>query len=136
AAVEPAQPEVSPVSSSKDAGSRRLIPAAPSVRRFARELGVDITQIQGTGPGGRISMEDVKAYVREGQLRQETVSVAVTPQALAPVPVQLPDFSAWGPVERKPMSGVRRATARQTAGAWMRIPHVTHYDRADITELE
>ena len=111
------------------------VPAAPSVRLFARELGVDITEVQGSGPGGRISEEDVKKFVKSvftsGAAPAAGGVVAV---AGAPRPV-LPDFSAWGPVTREPMSKVRRRTAEQMeiSGA---IPTVTHHDKADITRLE
>jgi pyruvate dehydrogenase E2 component (dihydrolipoamide acetyltransferase) len=112
---------------------REIAPAAPSVRRLARELGVDINQVPGSGPGGRISVDDVKDYVRQSQeRRREAVPAAVA--GLEPVP--LPDFTRWGEVERTKMSGVRRATARRLGQAWATIPHVTNFDRADITELE
>jgi len=120
-AAPPPRPEV----------AREVAPAAPSVRRLARELGVDINQVPGSGPGGRISDEDVKAYAK----RLITEGVAARPAA-APVAVPLPDFSKWGEIERKPMSNVRRKTAEHMSYAWSSIPHVTHYDKADITELE
>jgi pyruvate dehydrogenase E2 component (dihydrolipoamide acetyltransferase) len=106
------------------------VPAAPSTRRAARELGVDIGQVQGTGPGGRISMDDVKTYAR---------SVITTGGGGAFVAAQagpLPDFSKWGEVERQPMRAVRRKTAEHMAIAWGTIPHVTQFDKADITNLE
>jgi len=112
--------------------SEKSAPAAPSVRRFAREIGIDINAVPGNGPGGRISREDVKAYSKQ-----------VNAQRLlaAPAPVQavaepLPDFSRWGDVQRKPMSTVRRKTAEHLSNAWTAIPHVTHFDKADMTNLE
>lgn len=108
----------------------RLVPAAPSIRRMARELGVDITQVKGSGPGGRISAEDVKAYVRD--LSKERAAPGVAVQE----PVPLPDFTRWGPVEREPMRAVRRATAAHLSHAWVTVPRVTQHDKADITELE
>ena len=113
-------------------GPRRLIPAAPSVRRFARELGVNIEEVTGTGPGGRISIDDVKAFVRERRPWQGPAM----PAATLPPAAALPDFSRWGEIERVSMSGVRRATARNLAQAWTFVPHVTQYDKADITQLE
>ncbi len=103
-----------------------LVPAAPSVRRLARELGVDIHQVQGTGILGRISAGDVRAASEGGP------SAPVG----APAPVQLPDFSRWGEVERKAMSGIRKATVRTMAGAWSTVPMVTQFDKADGTEFE
>jgi pyruvate dehydrogenase E2 component (dihydrolipoamide acetyltransferase) len=106
-------------------------PAAPSVRRLAREIGVDINTVPGSGPGGRISIEDVKDYARH--LRTDTGKV----QAGSPfIASALPDFARWGEVTRQPMSGVRRKTAEHLAQAWATIPHVTQFAKADITELE
>jgi pyruvate dehydrogenase E2 component (dihydrolipoyllysine-residue acetyltransferase) len=103
-------------------------PAAPSVRRMARELGVDINQVVGTSAGGRISTEDVKAYAKrlvEGGSRGGAVQAE-----------PLPDFSRFGAVERQPMRAVRRKTAEHLSAAWATIPHVTQCDLADITGLE
>ena len=102
-------------------------PAAPSVRRLARELGVDIRHVTGSGPAGRISYEDVQAYVK--------AALAGGGGAAAPARA-LPDFTKWGEVERKPMSNIRRKTAEHMASAWNTIPHVTQHDKADITVLE
>jgi pyruvate dehydrogenase E2 component (dihydrolipoamide acetyltransferase) len=107
---------------------RRLIPAAPSVRRLARELGVDLRGVQGTGLAGRITAEDVRRAAGMAPAPLE----APTP---APAP-KLPDFSKWGPVRLEPMSGVRKATLRSMSTAWAQVPMVTHFDEADITELE
>jgi pyruvate dehydrogenase E2 component (dihydrolipoyllysine-residue acetyltransferase) len=102
-------------------------PAAPSVRRIARELGVDVNAVAGSGDGGRISVDDVKAHARrlvEGQARG----------GAAPEP--LPDFSRWGDIERQPMRAVRRKTAEHLSAVWPAVPHVTQCDLADITALE
>ncbi len=107
-------------------------PAGPSVRRIARELGVDIRQVVGTGPGGRITVDDVQGYVREA-LSSGTGAAA---PAGAPSAQPLPDFSKWGEVERKPISNVRRKTAEHLGHAWNVVPAVTQYDKADITALE
>jgi len=111
---------------------RDPIPAAPSVRRLARELGVDIYAVKGSGPGGRINEDDVKAYAK--LLLATAVSAAQVPRG--PVEPKLPDFSKWGTVERVSMRGVRRKTAEHLRESWNTIPHVTQHDRADITELE
>ena len=110
---------------------RPVVPAAPSVRQLAREIGVDINQIQGSGAGGRISIEDVKRYARDLHTR-----LASQPTSGAWPSVTLPDFTKWGAVERQPMSNVRRATAERMAQSWATIPHVTQFDKADITDLE
>lgn len=112
---------------------REPVPAAPHVRRLARELGVDIHEVKGCGPAGRISEDDVKAHAK-GLLA--AASVAQTPVAGHFAQPSLPDFSKWGKVERVSMRGVRRKTAQHLAEAWNTIPHVTQQDKADITELE
>ncbi len=109
-----------------------IAPAAPSVRRLARELGVDINQVPGSGPGGRISMQDVKDYVRQ----LNTQAARARPLTQEPPALPLPDFARWGEVQRAPMSNIRRTTARRLGQAWSTIPHVTHFEKADITELE
>jgi pyruvate dehydrogenase E2 component (dihydrolipoamide acetyltransferase) len=103
-------------------------PAAPSVRRMARELGVEIDQVTGSGAGGRISVEDVKEHAKR------LVTGAARGGGSTPSP--LPDFSRWGPVERQPMRAVRRKTAEHLSAAWATIPHVTQHDLADVTALE
>jgi pyruvate dehydrogenase E2 component (dihydrolipoamide acetyltransferase) len=109
--------------------------AAPSVRRAARELGVDIHDVAGTGPGGRISVEDVKAHVKR-HMSGRPAAAALAPVPGAPAAPALPDFAKWGPVERRPMRAVRRKTAEHLSLAWSQIPHVTQFDKADITGLE
>jgi pyruvate dehydrogenase E2 component (dihydrolipoamide acetyltransferase) len=103
------------------------VAAAPSVRRLARELGVDIRVVPGSGPEGRISAEDVQAYVRSALSGGVSVAPAAAP---------LPDFARWGEIERKPMSNIRRKTAEHLSHAWNTIPHVTQHDKADITAVE
>ena len=105
------------------------IPATPNTRRFARELGVDITAVQGTGNGGRILSGDVVRTAR-------SLLEAAAAGGAAPAPPPLPDFSRWGEVERETMSGIRRTTATHLSTSWTTIPHVTQHDDADITELE
>lgn len=108
------------------AESAASVPAAPAARRLARELGVNIQDVQGSGPGGRISTDDVTAFAR--RLLQGGGGGAAS--------LPLPDFSAWGPVERKPMGGVRRTMARRLTQAWNTVPHVVQHDRADITGVD
>ena len=114
-----------------EASAAGKVGAAPSVRRMARELGVDIARVQGSGPGGRIGADDVQAHVKAAMEGGRGGGGGSLAQA-AP----LPDFSKWGEVERKPMSNIRRKTAEHLSAAWNTIPHVTQHDKADITELE
>ena len=142
-ALPPDQPQATapvfsmPVQLGKVAGTehRQAIPAAPHVRRFAREVGIDIYEVKGTGPGGRISEDDVKAYAK-AMLSAAATAAQAPPRAGHFAQPQLPDFAKWGKVERVSMRGVRRKTAEHLAEAWNAIPHVTQHDRADITELE
>jgi pyruvate dehydrogenase E2 component (dihydrolipoamide acetyltransferase) len=116
------------------AESTAINPAGPATRRLARELGVDLARVPGTAPGGRVTQEDVKAFVKEwaSGAQQPASHVAVSPIIAPP----LPDFTKWGPVERQALDSVRRKTAQQVSLSWSLIPHVTHHDLADITELE
>jgi pyruvate dehydrogenase E2 component (dihydrolipoamide acetyltransferase) len=140
-ALPPDQPSAPPASFSmpvqlgKVAGTehRDPVPAAPSVRRLAREIGVDIHTVQGSGPGGRISDDDVKLHAKN-MLTAAAVAAQVPAAGFAEP--ELPDFSKWGKIERVPMRGVRRKTAEHLRQAWNTIPHVTQQDRSDITELE
>jgi pyruvate dehydrogenase E2 component (dihydrolipoamide acetyltransferase) len=116
----------------EEAGAREPAPAAPSVRRLARELGLDIDAVKGTGPGGRISVEDVKRRARELIGRAERP----TAPANAAASPSLPDFARWGEIDRAPMSGIRRQTAAAMRRSWALVPHVTQFDRADVTVLE
>jgi len=109
-------------------------PAAPSVRRMARELGVNIDEVAGSGDDGRISIEDVKAHAKRLITAGE---VAATGAAPAPPRAEsLPDFSRWGAIERQPMRGIRRKTAEHLGASWAAIPLVTQYDLADVTGFE
>jgi pyruvate dehydrogenase E2 component (dihydrolipoamide acetyltransferase) len=107
-------------------------PAAPSVRRMARELGVDIDQVGGSGPGGRVSVDDVKAHAK----RLLSGAGSAPGSGALPLSEPLPDFTNWGEIDRQPMRAVRRKTAEHLTVAWTTIPHVTQHDLADVTALE
>ncbi|MFW6245881.1 MAG: 2-oxo acid dehydrogenase subunit E2 [Tangfeifania sp.] len=104
------------------------VPASPSVRRLAREMDVDITKVKGSGPGNRISAEDVKHYAEE----PETAPA----EKAGTKAIELPDFSQWGTTSREPMTTIRKITSKNVQQSWQAIPHVTQFDEADITELE
>lgn len=141
-ALPPEQPRAAslatfsmPIDLDRSAGveHRGPVPASPLVRRLAREIGVDIHKVQGSGPSGRISEDDIKAYAK-GLLASVESGRAITATHLQQP--KLPDFSKWGKIERVSMRGVRRKTAEHLWEAWSAIPHVTQNDKADITELE
>jgi pyruvate dehydrogenase E2 component (dihydrolipoamide acetyltransferase) len=110
-------------------------PASPAVRRLAREIGVDINVVQGSGPGGRITQGDVKEHARR-ILSSVGSAVAAAGSVGVRAARALPDFQKWGEVDRQPWSNVRRATAEHLSYAWTTIPHVTQFDKADVGELE
>lgn len=115
-------------SKSTDGPASGPVPAAPSVRRYAREQGVDIRRVGGTGPGGRISQADVDSHGgAESQARKGS------PASELPT---LPDFTKWGPTHRESLKTVRRLTAERTSASWSSIPHVTQFAEADATDLE
>ncbi len=134
-APPPVQHEVIPQQLLKHAGPehRTPVPASPSVRRLAREVGVDIYNVTGTGPNGRVSEADVKNYAKT--LITSAATAAAAPGVARPA-IKLPDFSKWGSVEKVRMRAIRRKTAEHLSEAWTTIPHVTQHDKADITELE
>jgi pyruvate dehydrogenase E2 component (dihydrolipoamide acetyltransferase) len=110
-------------------------PASPSVRRFARELGVDIYAVQASGPGGRITEADVKAYIKARDRTAKPASAEGIAAGVVEEP-ELPDFSRWGDIETQDLDSVRRITAANMSTAWRTVPHVTQFDQADITDLQ
>ena len=120
-----------------EGGSRGPVAAAsPAVRRLAREIGVNVDEVQGSGPAGRISQDDVKEHARRilSSVSSSAASGAASSGARAVRP--LPDFQKWGEVDRQAWSNVRRATSEHLSYAWNVIPHVTQFDKADITAIE
>jgi pyruvate dehydrogenase E2 component (dihydrolipoamide acetyltransferase) len=110
--------------------------AAPSIRKLGRELGIDLTRVRGSAPGGRIVLEDVRAYIQK--LQRLAAAPRSAAAAGAPVPKPAPeqiDFSQWGPISRKPLSPLREVIARRMAESWTTTPRVTQFDEADITAL-
>src|ERR1051325_3878817 len=110
--------------------------ASPSLRRIARELGIDLSKVRGSGAGGRVEMSDLRAYIQRLQkavAKGQAVSAAVATPA-KPSPEQI-DFSKWGPITKKPITPLRQVIARRMWESWNAIPHVTQFDDADFTRL-
>ena len=107
--------------------------ASPSVRKLARELGVDLVRVQGSASKGRITHDDVKAFVKAA-MAQATGATAAPGAALPRTPVV--DFAAFGPIEIRPLGRIRKISAARLHASWVNLPHVTQFDEADITELE
>ena len=127
-APPPPQPRPSPTAHIP-AESFRKAHASPAVRRFARELGVDLTQVEGTGPKGRIRKEDVRAFVKKALARGGAGGLAV--EAMPEI-----DFSEFGEIEIQPLTRINRLTGKVLHRNWVHVPHVTQFDEADITDLE
>jgi pyruvate dehydrogenase E2 component (dihydrolipoamide acetyltransferase) len=110
--------------------------AGPATRRLARKLGVNLKLVKGSAAGGRVTIEDVEAFVRDRMAQPAATSTAGAPGFGVVQAQPLPDFSKFGPVEKVAMSKIFRVSAANLSNAWVTIPHVTQHDLADITELE
>jgi pyruvate dehydrogenase E2 component (dihydrolipoamide acetyltransferase) len=138
AAVAPAQ-ALAAVDASGDGGSAAPggLHASPSIRRFARELGVNLSQVSASGPKGRILLEDVQSFVKQALSAPAPAATAAggnLPFNLPPMPQV--DFSKFGPVESLPLSRIQKLSGPNLHRNWVSIPHVTQFDEVDITELE
>lgn len=122
------RPEVSAQKTGSNGEAKLPAPAGPATRRLARELGVDLFQVKGSGPNGRITQEDVQGYVKQRLSAPATASGPVIPP--------LPDFSQHGPVERLPLNKIGKMSAANLSLSWQVVPHVTQHEMVDITELE
>lgn len=111
------------------------VPASPAVRRLAREIGVDITQVKGSGPNQRVVENDVKALAKQLIHSRASVSSAVAGVGIVD-DYELPDFSKYGDIRREKMDTIRKITAKSLSASWQSIPHVFQFDKADVSELE
>lgn len=131
----PAAPAAPAAAITSDSGPPA--PAGPATRRLARKLGVNLRQVKGSAAGGRITIEDIEAFVRERMTQPAVPAAAAAAPGFGIVQAApLPDFSRFGPVEKQPMNKIFRTAASNLHAAWVTIPHVTQHDLADITELE
>lgn len=133
------QPQATPnpVAASSVAGSGKLSHASPSIRKFARELGVNIALVKGTGPKNRILQADVQAYVKGELSKPRTENMGVGGgSGLTTLPMPVIDFSQFGATETKPLSRIKKLSGANLHRNWVTAPHVTQFDEADITDLE
>jgi len=131
----PAQAATAPPPSPPERAEQRVTaPAGPATRRFARELGVDLSRVNGTGPDGRITREDIAAAVRRANVQGPQPTQAKAPAGKIPPGVQ--DSDSWGTIRRDRLSKIRKVIAANMARSHSTIPHVTNFDDADVTELE
>jgi pyruvate dehydrogenase E2 component (dihydrolipoamide acetyltransferase) len=136
-ARQPAEPALAAAAAPPARSDGKAAPASPAVRRLAREVGVDVNQVEGSGHAGRISLDDVKEHARRILSSVPSTGLGAGGSALgARASRPLPDFAKWGEVERQPWTNIRRVTAEHLGYAWSTIPHVTQFDKADITALE
>jgi pyruvate dehydrogenase E2 component (dihydrolipoamide acetyltransferase) len=139
--AQPIAPPPAPLKIDAEVASGNKAHASPSVRRFARELGVDVALVKGTGPKGRILQQDVQDYVK-GALAQPRGAAPAAGggtgegSQLSLLPWPKVDFAKFGPVEAKPLSRIKKISGANLARNWVMIPHVTQFDEADISELE
>ena len=124
----PAQPAAAAAAGSD------LVHASPSVRRLARELEVDLAKVKGTGEKGRITKDDVKAFLRGPAAPAAAAAAPAGGMGIPEIPAQ--DFAKFGPIESKPLARIKRLSGPHLHRSWLNVPHVTHGDEADITEIE
>jgi pyruvate dehydrogenase E2 component (dihydrolipoamide acetyltransferase) len=110
-------------------------PAAPTIRRLARELGIDLQRVRGSERGGRIVMADLRRYVQKLQQQPSGPGRPAGPAPAASAPPPPVDFGKWGPVEKTKLTGIRTAISAKMTESWTTVPHVTQFDEADITDL-
>ncbi|MEN9502781.1 MAG: hypothetical protein RI964_2066 [Pseudomonadota bacterium] len=138
--VQPSVPAVSPTAVVEVEANQMdfsKVYATPSVRKFARELGADLNKVKGSGRKGRVTQEDVKAYIKEVMSLGGVAGKAImTGNAFGVAPMPDIDFSQWGSIESLPLSRINKLTGEFLHRNWVHIPHVTQFDQADITDLE
>ena len=129
------QPENNPLPIGESAvvSSGKISHASPSVRKFARQLGVNLSLVQGSGPKNRILVEDIHAFVKEELVKPKSESMG---SQFAPIPMPDIDFSKFGEFETKPLSKIKKISGANLHRNWVTAPHVTQFDNADITDLE
>ncbi|QNB11131.1 dihydrolipoyllysine-residue acetyltransferase [Paraburkholderia tropica] len=143
AKAAPAAPSAlaqAPIIPAGEGGSRRPSHASPSVRKFARELGVDVARVAGSGPKGRITQADITAFVKGVMSGQTAAPAAAAAPAngagLNLLPWPKVDFTKFGPIDTQPLSRIKKISGANLHRNWVMIPHVTNNDEADITDLE
>ena len=133
--IQPAHQPL-PVGESIVINGGKLSHASPSVRKFARELGVNLALVNSSGPKNRVLQEDVQAFVKGELAKPRTENMGAGLGALATLPMPVIDFSQFGEIETKPLSRIKKISGANLHRNWVTAPHVTQFDQADITDLE
>jgi pyruvate dehydrogenase E2 component (dihydrolipoamide acetyltransferase) len=133
--IAPAQKPV-PVGESAVVATGKLSHASPSVRKFARELGVNLALVSGSGPKNRILQADVQGYIKGELAKPRTENMGAGVSSLAALPMPIIDFSQFGEITNKPLSRIKKLSGANLHRNWVTAPHVTQFDEADITDLE
>ena len=133
--IQPAHQPL-PVGESVVINGGKLSHASPSVRKFARELGVNLALVNSSGPKNRVLQEDVQAFVKGELAKPRTENMGAGLGALATLPMPVVDFSQFGEIETKPLSRIKKISGANLHRNWVTAPHVTQFDEADITDLE
>jgi pyruvate dehydrogenase E2 component (dihydrolipoamide acetyltransferase) len=136
AQAAPAESAARPAAQPIESEAFKKAHASPSVRKFARELGVDLSRVNGSGPKGRILLEDVQAFVKQALSSSAGSAAPATGAGLNLLPWPQIDFAKFGPVDTKPLSRIKKIAGANLARNWVMIPHVTQFDEGDITDLE
>jgi pyruvate dehydrogenase E2 component (dihydrolipoamide acetyltransferase) len=135
AATQPTAPPKPVAAQSEPSASNVNVHASPAIRRFARELGVSLGDLRGSGPRGRVTREDVQAYVKTQLETRASGGGGIGVGGSLPAWPRI-DFSQFGPVERAPLSRIKKLSGPNLHRNWLYVPHITNYDRADVTDLE
>jgi pyruvate dehydrogenase E2 component (dihydrolipoamide acetyltransferase) len=134
APVHAAAAREAPTPAAAGVGAPPGLHAGPSVRRMARELGIDLAEVSATGPKGRITKQDLLAFMKGPAQAPAAAPAAATGMGIPEIPAQ--DFSKFGQVETRPLSRIKKVSGPFLHRSWLNVPHVTHHDEADITELD
>ncbi|RME94809.1 MAG: biotin/lipoyl-binding protein [Verrucomicrobia bacterium] len=129
----PVAAEPAPLAAGLPPATGAMPPAPPSIRRLAKELGIDLRRVRGTGRGGRVQMSDLRAYIQH--LEKLAARAAATGEEARRPKLEPVDFSRWGPVTIKPLSQLRQVIGRRMSDSWALVPRVTQFDEADVTGL-
>jgi pyruvate dehydrogenase E2 component (dihydrolipoamide acetyltransferase) len=132
--AEADEPDSAPTEESRPAAGGSVA-ASPTIRKLATDLGIDLARVRGSARGGRIVMEDLRAYIQRLQKLSAQPKAAAAPAAAPAAPPESIDFSKWGAVTRRPLSSLRQVIARRMTENWNAIPHVTQFDNADLTAI-